>query len=98
MNISNYKDAYIDNAGEWVSEDHEQLLLDAAEMNKDFEQALRFDCERFLKDAGNAENYAKMTLDELWDGSNYSDISGTLNYFEIPGAHTKDGVPHVVNI
>ena len=96
-------DSYITRNGDqyWDGDDVSDFLLteeSIARPNKEFECAILKACKENLKDADNAETYAKMTLDELWDGSNYSDSNGTLNYFEIPGAHTHHGRPVVVSV
>jgi hypothetical protein len=64
--------------------------------NEQFEAVLTEACKKHLKPEIDAEKYASLSLDELWDGETYSDADGDRFYFEIPARYTKSGNPVVV--
>jgi len=71
--------------------------MNTEQKNKEFENALISICENNLKDGYNAEIYACMTLDELWNGETYVTCDGDLYYYEIGGHETKSGNPVLVS-
>lgn len=61
--------------------------------NRQFEVFVMIECNKALRNDLGVYRYAKMILDELWDGEGYGNY-----YYEIPKEDTRDGNGYVVSI